>query len=144
MLEAEIRRLSQEQDERLQDLEKTHGEEIKSMRERADKAIRETEEAAAARSAADRDAAQDEVQRVERVAAEAKAVADQKISGLEEKLEGLRKRLDEMPGQMRANLEKEFNERERHARGEVRDEVIFSFFSSRSLILLLPQFSTVF
>lgn len=140
--EAERLKLSQEKDERLRDLEKTHGEEIKSMRDKADKAIRETEEAAAARRAADRDAAMDEVQRVERVAAEVKAVADQKILGLEEELEGLRKRLDEVPGQLRANLEREFDERERHAREEARDEVMFFFLISITNIIINIAFDS--
>lgn len=108
-LEAAKRRLADEREEDLRRLREAHLAEKEALRAEAERAAGE----AAARLASEKE---------EAVAAAASA-ADERLFAAAEEADGLRKRLESVPGEVRADLEREFGERERLAREEVRIEV---------------------
>lgn len=114
-LEAEKLRLAEELQQRLQRLQESHRAEMETVRGEAQRSAKEAEDAARAALAAvaaDRDAAV--------------AAAGQNVSAATEDAERLRERLQSISGEVRADLENEFQERERILRDEVRSEVIDS------------------
>lgn len=111
-LETEKERLADEMRESLKQLEETHRAETEALREEADRSSTEVKETAAFA--------------VEEVRAEketAIAAADRKVSIATEEVERLRGRLESIPGEVKAELESDFHQRERVVRDGVRSEV---------------------
>ncbi|MEM7516712.1 MAG: hypothetical protein AAF368_07290 [Planctomycetota bacterium] len=97
---------------RVEHLQETHRAEAEALRGESGRRSKEAEDAAAAaleKAASDREAAV--------------AAVDRKLLVATEELERLRGRLESVPGEVRAVLEREFQERERLVRDGVRAEV---------------------
>lgn len=124
--EAEKAKYTDDVNQRLQKLEETHRNEATELRKESESSSREAKSAAAmaastvAQSLEEREEA---VRKARNSADAAEKKAGVKITALEEETESLRLRLKSVPAELRAEYEREFDERERRVRDEVRGEV---------------------
>lgn len=119
-------RLTEELEQRVKNVEDTLSKEIDALQREVQSSVREAGEATARAAAtvaeitADKEVA---VREVQQVAGAAAAATDQKLLALEKEAGHLRRRLEIVPGELRAEYEKNIDERERRAREEVRSQV---------------------